>query len=146
MSLNLPFNSWRNMDFIKIDKLKLSKLTFKYQSDSGFVLTKSNMLWNVNDNKADSAEVEKYFNWLTYRNYNDFEDETRPSGEPFCKLTIMLENESSIIVSAWQKGDNGYILQSSLNPTSFFKCGKEGFFNELFPTSSRFSFVNKRKK
>jgi len=122
MAFNQGFNSWRNQNLVRFNKEKVTKISFKYPSDSSFVLQKTDSIWKIGTEKADSAKLVNYLNILGYQRKTDFKDGFKPPLEPTCQITIEGNDMPAIVVQAFYKPEkNGdWILHSSQNPETYF--------------------------
>lgn len=132
MTINMGFNHWRNQIIIRTNKSDLTKLTFGYPADSSFVASKRDTIWIVDKELADSAKMEQYLNMLSYRNSTFFVDDYSPNVNPDYVLTVEGNNMSPIVIQTFRKAENEFIINSSLNPRSFFKSEKSDLFSKIF--------------
>jgi len=136
LSVNRGFSQWRNNVLSRVNTAQLTGLRFDYPADSGFVARKSDAHWQVAGLTADSARMEQYLNGLRNLTHNDFEDTGRPEGEPDYRLTMEGDNMSPVMIMAFNAGDSTYLINSSLNPSTWFKAGYDPLFRRLFPGAS----------
>jgi len=122
MAFNQGFNSWRDQNLLRLNKEKITKITFKYPADSSFVLEKVDSVWKIGSVKADSTKLANYLSALSYQRKSDFKDGFKPPLEPTCQLTIKGNDMPVVVVQAFYNPDvNGdWILHSSLNPETYF--------------------------
>jgi hypothetical protein len=132
MSFNQAFNRWRNQIFLRTNKNDINLLTFEYPADSGFIAMKSDTLWIIEGITADSSSMASYLNSLAQKSNSQFTDNFKPLLSPDYQLTINGTNMAPIILKAYRKGENEYILNSSLNPDSYFKSPRTGLFGSIF--------------
>ncbi len=139
MSVNQGFSAWRNRTFVRVDPASLTRLTFNYPADSGFVLTQAPKGWQINGTRADSGAVASYLTALRALANDRFaEIPDAPPASPDLQLQIEGNNMTTVTVNAFAQPD-GYLLHSSLNPNAYFTGGTDGVFNTLFKGSSHFS-------
>lgn len=136
LSVNRGFDQWRNNTLSSVNKSLLSSLRFEYPADSGFVARKTGNDWQVAGLAADSASMDQYLNRLRNLTHSDFEDTFRPEGEPDYRLTMEGDNMAPVIILAYAAQDSTYLINSSLNPSTWFRAGSEPFFRELYPGAS----------
>ncbi len=121
MVFNKTPNDFRDETIIKSDRNKWNKLKFESaNSDSSFELVKVNNSWFINGTKTDSAKTENSLNSierLSNSNYINNEKATFPKQSS--KLTIEIENENPIIITAYKDSLN-YIIESSMNNENYF--------------------------
>ena len=138
MSFNQAFKNWRDQTFIKTDRNSINLLTFDYPADSGFVAMKSDSVWIIEGVKADSASMATYLNSLSRKSNSAFVDGFSPVIGPDFQLTINGTNMAPVTIKAYRKGENEFILNSSLNPQSYFTSPKSGLFASIFKPKSQF--------
>lgn len=142
-SFNQPFNNWRNQTLVKLNKADITKLDFKYQGDSSFVVSKQDKKWMINNQPIDSAKIESVLSDLSNKNATSFDDSFTPIGNQYCQLTIEGNNMSTITVNAFLKGINQYVLNSSLNSKAWFESDYKGIFKDIFKNQK--DFLSKKK-
>lgn len=138
MSFNQNFNRWRNQIFLRTDKNNINLLNFEYPADSGFIAMKSDTVWIIEGITADSSLMASYLNSLSQKSNTQFTDLFKPLLSPDYQLTINGTNMAPIILKAYRKGENEFILNSSLNPESYFISPAKGLFGTVFKSKSDF--------
>jgi len=133
---NRTYNDWRNKAFLRVNRDDITKLTFKYPADSGFVVSKKDSVWFVGSEKADLSKTQNFIGQLTFKNLNDFADSfVAPGSAPF---TLLVEGKNGILASVegWRDGDkwtmksteqNGVYFSSSNSIIQDFWAGKKNF-------------------
>lgn len=138
MDVNQPFNQWRNKIITKFDKNNLTKITFSYPSDSGFVLLKDGARWRIDTLSADSAKTDQFLNDIAYVSSTSFCDnfiETTP------QMTLVIEgsNMPAVTLKAFPSDTiKKFILHSSLNSQAYFEAGDEKIHERFFKARSNF--------
>lgn len=113
------FSAWRDKSFLKIAKAAVTKITFRYPADSGYVLEKKDQHWMVANDKADSLKVENYLSKLQLANIDTFADDFSPATP--ADITLLIEQGTSQCkVTAWKAVDGKWILNSSVQPDVYF--------------------------
>jgi hypothetical protein len=138
MSFNQAFKNWRDQTLLKTERNNINLLTFDYPADSGFVAMKSDSLWIIEGVTADSASMASYLNSISRKSNSSFVDGFSPLINPDWQLTINGTNMAPVIIKAYRKGENEFILNSSLNPESYFTSQKSGLFGTIFKPKSQF--------
>ena len=138
MMVNQPFNSWRIHTLLQLNKDHVSRISFDYPSDSGFVIQKTENLWLVDGILADSANVAEYLSDISMKTISSFWDDLLPDSSPQFTITIDRSNMDPLLVEAYQQMTGEYILHSSLNPDSWFTSSRDGTFDDLFKPKSLF--------
>lgn len=133
------FNHWRDRTFLKVNKEEISRLTFIYPADSGFVMEKGAHTWMIDGQEADSATVESYLRKIQTKDLTQFENGFVSTSEPDVTLIFEGSARPRVEVKGWKNSHDEWILTSSLqegvyfHDTTFVKdlfLGKEWFLNE----------------
>lgn len=132
LNFNRDFNAWRNQTILDLNTSKLSRIIYDYPSDSGFIATKAETGWMVAGLQADSIAVSQYLTRIARQRSADFADGVSSVVAPDYQLTFEGENMSPVQLSAYNQADGSILLNSSANPSSWFRSEKEGIFSELF--------------
>jgi len=138
MSVNREFNSWRNQVITNTRKEDVTKLIFSYPADTGFIALKNDSIWMANGEVADSLKIDQFLSSLSYKNSSEFKDDFIPSLNPDFQLTIEGNNFSPVSIQVFSIADDQYVINSSLNPGSYFQSKREGLYSDLFKSSSYF--------
>ena len=138
MIFNQDFNSWRNQVLLSLTKNNITRITFDYPRDTGFVLVLQDSVWMMDGMSPDSTSIAKYLNSLTRKAGGDFADDFSAVTAPDYQLIIEGNNMQAVTVRAYPGTENKFILQSSLNPKSYFVSSPDGLFRELFKSRSDF--------
>jgi hypothetical protein len=136
MSFNQTFKNWRNQTFLRTDKNNINLLTFEYPADSGFIAMKSDTVWIIEGITADSASIASYVNSLAQKSNSSFTDNFSPVISPDYQLTINGINMAPVIIKAYSKGEDEFIMNSSQNPASYFSSPRSGLFGTIFKSKS----------
>ncbi len=133
---NRSFNDWRNKAFLRVKKDDITKLTFKYPADSGFVLNKRDSLWYVGNEKGDLNKVQGFLGQLAFKNMNDFaEGFVAPASAPF---TFTIEGQNGVLASVegWKTGDQWTLKSTEQNGVYF--SATESVVKDLMVGKKRF--------
>lgn len=132
MAFNMDFSYWRDQQIIKAEKNNITKLSFKYPADSGFVALENDSKWNIGSMEADSASMDKYLSSLRLQSGSTFADEFSPENDPDYQLVIDGNNMSQIIVAGYERSPADIVIHSNQNPDSYFTSSKDGVFSRIF--------------
>ena len=128
-----PFNSWRNPEFLKLDKEQLKELEFNDVDGEAFVLRKVDSVWSIADTKADASKVSQYLNSLERQNSSQFVDGFSPNDKSLHTLTIRGQEMDEVVVRAYAMAEeNKFVLNSSQHPEVFVESDSVGLFKRLF--------------
>lgn len=136
MSFNQNFKNWRNQAFLHTDRNNINLLTYDYPADSGFIAMKSDTVWIIEGITADSTSMATYLNSLAHKSNSSFTDNFTPVIGPDYQLTINGINMEPVIIKAYRRGENEFILNSSQNPASYFSSPRAGLFGTVFKSKS----------
>ena len=136
MSFNQNFKNWRNQVFLHNERDNINLLTFDYPADSGFIAMKSDSIWIIDGITADSTSMASYLNALTRKSNSAFVDDFTPVIGPDYQLTINGTKMVPVIIQAYRRGENEFILNSSQNPNSYFASPRSGLFGTIFKSKS----------
>lgn len=146
LSFSGKFNDYRDKSFLKLDKANVTKISFRFPSDSSFILQKKDSIWHAGVILADSLATANYLDGLRYINGQDFADNYKPVTNPMYELSVEGNNLLNLSVKCF-KGDKDdeFILNSSLSPDVYFNSKKDGIFDKLFKSRSYFTTKNVKK-
>ena len=136
--VNRKFNSWRDRSFLRVNKDLVTKVTFKYPADSGFVIEKRGKTWMIGNEKADSAKIENYISKLRSKDLSSFIDNFSILAEPELMITIESNTSSLAVVKAWRRSSSAWVLSSDLQPDVYFLDEGAALGYELFPGKEKF--------
>lgn len=133
MAVNQPLNEWRNKIVVRGNKEDWTKISFSYP-DSSFVLKKEGGKWIIENAGADSNKIEQYLNDLSYLANSSFVDNYSPSSSPAMWVTVEGNNMASpVTLKAFQADSaNRFIINSSVNPNSWFSAAKGNLTGRIF--------------
>lgn len=130
------FNNYRDKTFLETVPENLTSLNYTYPGDSSYSLNNIGDQWQVNGLQADSANVQKYINGLRKINQREFIDNYTAPSQPDYSLVLNGDNMTAIEIKGyWKNGE--LIMNSSLNPGSYFKQGSFKAFEKLFIGSNQ---------
>ena len=132
MALNMNFKFWRNQQILKTKKNNITKLSFIYPADSGFVALRKDSVWVIGNQPVDPVSFENYLTSLGHKSESLFIDNFTPEDNADYQLVIEGDNMSGIVISGYQTDDQEVIIHSSMNPDSYFSSTYEGIFSKLF--------------
>jgi Domain of unknown function (DUF4340) len=146
LSFSGKFNDYRDKSFLKLNRQDVTKITFVFPADSGFVLSRKDSVWHASDQITDSLALANYMNSLRYLNGQEIKDNFKPAANPDYEMKIEGNNLLSISVKCFNaEGENEFILNSSLNPDVYFTSKKDGIFNSLFKNKKYFTTKSAKK-
>ncbi len=136
MNINQDFNSWRNHRITHFHVSELSKITFDYPADSGFIALKTNAGWTIGGIRADSASMSLYLNSNASRYSYDFEDGFDTSSPADYQVTFEGDNMNPLNIKAYIQSGGDLVLHSSINQDAWFRSEPPGLFRDIFKSSS----------
>jgi len=132
MSFNQPFNNWRDQTIIQADRSRITRVSYDYPMDSGFVLVLLDSLWMIDGMAPDSARTASLLDALSRKSSSTFTDDFSPISAPDFQLRIEGNNMQAVSVLAYRRSGDQYIINSSLNPESYFISPSDGVFKDIF--------------
>jgi hypothetical protein len=146
LSFSGKFNDYRDKSFLKLNREDVTKITFVFPADSGFILSRKDSIWHAGDKITDSLALANYMNSLGYLNGQEIKDNFKAAANPDYEMKIEGNNLLSISVKCFKAGgDNEFILNSSLNPDVYFTSKKDGIFDRLFKNEKYFTTKSAKK-
>ncbi len=125
MGFNRPFDAFRDRSFLSLDKANITKVTVESGGQTQTVSKQGN-----NWVGTDSTRIDTYLNGLVRLTGTGFKDGFT-GGNPISKVTIEGNNMASTVVSCYQDG-NGFVLQSSQNPDTWFSSDSSATYQSVF--------------
>jgi len=133
MSVNQRFDRWRDQTITRLTRSAVSRIICDYPADSGFIAEKTDAGWLVGGLPADSASMVSYLSGVSRKTHSDFSDGIQPSAEPDFRVTFEGENMQTQSVRAFMQTDTTLLLNSSINPGTWFHIKRGTLFDDLFP-------------
>jgi hypothetical protein len=124
-TFNKSYNDWREKSFLRLKQNEITKVTFIYPSDSGFVIEKRDKKWWINDSEADSTKVKNFLTQLEYKNASKFADEFKAIGN--AKAIIQFAGSAGTLatIQAWKRQDDWAMSSSHQSGIYFSSKGLE---------------------
>lgn len=133
MSLNQNFERWRDQSVTRLNRSQVTRIVYDYPADSGFIAEKSNGSWMVAGLMADSASMATCLGRVSHKSHSRFMDDFQPPAEPDFRVSFEGDNMQPQQVRAYLQPDSMVVLNSSINPGSWFSAEMGSLFNDLFP-------------
>jgi hypothetical protein len=118
-SVNRSLTDLRDKSFLKVPKDLIQGVSFKYPSDSGYVLQKRDTLWQIQGASADRSKVESYLSQFANKRLTKFADEFNASIQADAVIDIVGSGGTLCTIEGWKTGTT-WTLRSSLQPGVFF--------------------------
>ena len=138
LSFNRAFNDWRDNTFLSISTGDISSIKFDYPADSSFMLSNKDGKWFTDLIPADSAGVADYLSTLGNLSGQEFNDSFKPVSNPDYQILIEGNNMLNISIKCYRQPDGSLVLNSSLNPDTYFNSSPEGIFGKIFIPRKKF--------
>ena len=138
ISFSRTANDFRNSTVVQSNKTKWAKLSYRYPSDSSFVLLREGKRWKIGNTLTDSLKTEQLLSSLGNATSTDFNDTFMPGQfqKPAYDMVIDLNDTTSIRVNAYIDSSK-VIIHSSQNPESYFTAKKD-LLSRIFLSPKRF--------
>ena len=135
---NKGFNDWRDKTFIRIEPDTITKITFQYPVDTGFVVAKADTLWTINGQPADPLKVSRYLNTVQYKSLTEFADNFSPVVSPDVTIVFESNGVSMQTVQAWKQEEDRWIMGSSGKQGIYFSNEGSTIIKDLFQAQKDF--------
>jgi hypothetical protein len=120
------YNDWRDKAFLRLNQNTITKVTFTYPADSGFVIEKREKKWWLNNSEADSVKVKGFLSQLEYKNATTFADDfLGNSTNPQAVIQFNGTAGALATVQAWKRADDWAINSSHQKKIYFSSKGLE---------------------
>jgi len=132
MSLNTESSDFRNKQLLSLTTDSIAEIQFNYPADSGFLLTRADSVWTIFGTLTDSASTASYMSDIRYVSNSNFVDDVPASAlvSPTISMNIRQNGKPEILVKAFQHPVHKWIINSSVNPSSYF--ADEKLIDEIF--------------
>ena len=131
-SFNQPFNSWRDRNFLQLEKENISRITFQYPADTSFTLALTDSVWTISGSPADSAQTAQYLNQIARLSSSDFADDFNAQGRsPSFQARIEGNNMSPVTIEGYENG-RSFVLRNSLKPDVLISSDSSGLYSRVF--------------
>lgn len=137
MTFNRDINAFRNQTFLKTQTSVLTSIDIRMPLDSGYTFQKVDSLWMLEGNEVLPEKFNSYVNNFSANNQSQFVDE-EPSGNPNFGINLSGNNMEEVIIKAYELDSVNVIMNSSINPGTYFKVPRNGFFSTLFKSKEHF--------
>jgi len=124
-SFDRSYNDWRDKAFLRLKQNIITKVSFAYPADSGFVIEKRNKKWWVNNIEADSVKVKEFLAQLEYKNATSFADDFSDKASPQAVIQFNGNAGTLATVQAWKRVDDWAINSSHQKEIYFSSKGLE---------------------
>ena len=125
ITFNRDFNSYRDQRFLSFTTDSVNQIEFIYPLDTGFILSKSDSIWNINGQEADQGSVKEFLSKNAQKGLKEFNDEFDPSSSPDLRMIISQNGKTPLTIQGYRNGDGSWVLNSSLNPEGFFNTSED---------------------
>jgi len=132
-TFNQNADNYRDGSVIKDDYNNWTSLKFNYPADSSFQLVKKNDQWFANNEPTDSAKTVDYLRKLSSLSSTNFVDDINPSLFDFPDYILTIDTEDGNIIEVkGMKSDSLFLINSSVNPESYFNGTINKFSDKIF--------------
>lgn len=100
------YGDWRDKSFLQLSQNAITKVTFTYPADSGFVIEKRDKKWWLNDSEADSTKVKNFLSQLQYKDATTFADDFSAQGTAPVSIQFNGPNGKLATVQAWKRAND----------------------------------------
>ncbi len=137
-SFNRQFNSWRDRNFLQLEKENISRISFQYPADSSFTLALTDSIWTIKGTTADSAQTAQYLNQIARLTSSDFADDFNAQGQsPAFQARIEGNNMSPVTIEGYEN-EGSFVLRNSLKPDVLIRSDSSGLYSRVFKGRENF--------
>lgn len=144
MKLNRKMSDLRDNRLVDVGKNQIQSVTFKYPADSSFTLKQKQNSWLIGTMKTDSARANRYIKNLREVTNHRFNDKFEPSGAPDYEVIVEGKGMNPVAIKGYRKEGNIIVLNSSLNPETYFNTTMKDLAGSLLRPKTYF-LKNKSK-
>lgn len=132
------FDDWRNKELLRFGRNDVTKVTFTFPADSGFILEKKDNRWFCGGQPADSALTFDYLGNVGYTYGEAFADSFKPAQKPAYQIVFEGNNMLNISLKCYSDDNGTLYFTSSLNPDSYFSDESGNLRKHLLKTAGYF--------
>jgi hypothetical protein len=118
-TFNKSYNDWRDKAFLRVKQNEVTRVSFSYPADSGFVVEKRDKKWWINNTEADSMKVNGYLSQLEYKNATTFADDFKARGDAQAAIQVSNGTGTLATVQGWKRADD-WAVSTSYQPGIYF--------------------------
>jgi Domain of unknown function (DUF4340) len=131
-TFNNSFNDWRDKTLLKLNKDVITKISFLYPTDSGFVAEKRDSIWYIGQDKTDVAKTESFLNTISSKYMSAFDDGFTPVSKPDMTMQVDGKVGNLLKLEAWKKDETEWILTSSQQKNVYFSSKGSSGVSDIF--------------
>jgi hypothetical protein len=124
-TFNKSYDDWRDKAFLRVKQNMITKVTFTYPADSGFVIEKREKIWWVNNQEADSVKVKGYLAQLEFKNATTFADDFKSTGNSQAVIQFNGAAGNLATVQVWKRSEDWVMNSTHQSNVNFSSKGLE---------------------
>jgi hypothetical protein len=136
-TFNNGFNDWRNKTLLKLNKDEISKISFLYPTDSGFVAEKRDSTWYIGLEKTDVSKIESFLNTISSKYASEFADGFTPVSKPDMIMQVDGKVGNLLKLEAWKKDETEWILTCTQQTGVYFSSKGTQAVSDIFIAKSK---------
>ena len=118
-SVTTEAHRFRDQNILSIIPDSIHQLTFDYPDEAGFTLFRSDSIWSIDGEQADSAAVADYLKDLRRIRGSSFVDDRQPSSGEAPVASLQIRGEEEVWLRLYGMAPD-QVLHSSQNPKNYF--------------------------
>ena len=130
-TFNNTFNDWRDKTLLNLDKSAITKISYRYPLDSGFVVEKKDSVWFVGAQKLESSKAENLLNQFTSKYMTEFADGFTPVNQADINIQVEGKSVPLATIEFWKKDDSEWLVTSSTQKGVYFSSKGSTVINDL---------------
>lgn len=136
-TFNNGFDDWRDKTLLKLSKEEITKISFLYPADSGFVAEKRDSIWYIGQDKTDASKTESFLNTISSKYISNFGDGFTPVSK--ADLTMLVDGKAGNLLKleAWKKDEMEWILTSSQQKGVYFSSKGSTGVTDIFISKNK---------
>jgi Domain of unknown function (DUF4340) len=136
-TFNNGFDDWRDKTLLKLNKEAITKVSFLYPADSGFVAEKKDSVWYIGNDKADVSKTENFLNTISSKYMSAFADGFTPVSAADLTMQVDGKGGNLLKLEAWKKDETEWILTSSQQKGVYFSSKGSSGVSDMFVAKSK---------
>jgi hypothetical protein len=117
---NNTFNDWRDKTLFSLDKSTITKISYRYPLDSGFVVEKKDSIWFVGTQELEPSKAENLLSQFTSKYLTEFADGFSPTNKADINIQVDGGAGSPTTIDLWKKDESEWIVTSSTQKGIYF--------------------------
>jgi len=119
-TFNNSFADFRDKTFLNLEKDAITKISYRYPLDSGFVVEKRDSIWFVGNERVDPSKVDNLLSQFSSKYLTEFVDGFLPSTPANVTIQVDGKSGSLVTIEIWKKDESEWIVNSLVQKGVYF--------------------------